>query len=533
MVNLVSDPPGSELAVAGDSFAPASGAAVLAPGREAAAGDPMVVSGPAEPRLARNLGALVGGQLATWTMTLLWTLIVPRVLGPVGLGILVSAQSVSGVLGMVLGLGTRNYVVREIVMDPAGAPKLIGTAIVLRTVLAPLVGIAAVLWAHLAHYNHDQAIVLYLITIMTVLNLLAEPMQAALQAMERMKYLAYADIINKSAQSIIGIAIVLVGFKAVGIAADMAIMAGVVVALNIRWARRYTRIDLRTSVARVTDLARQSVSFWALAVFSMMYLWIDTIMLSLMTRSQVVGWYGATTGLFQTLMFLPVLVSTAWLPRLVAAFKDSREELMRAARVPTELVIVISAPITAGTVMVAPLLIHAAYGPAFAHAVPVLIGLALCVPSMYVNIMFAQVLLASRRQSLWTPVMGGAAVVNLLLNLVLIPATDHRYHNGAIGAAISLVITELVMNAVGFIIIGRHVLDRSAAKRCVLAIVASAGMWAVSDVTGRFGTPVSLASGVATFLVLATVLRIVTPQERAYVESKLALLRRRLSRSTA
>ena len=32
------------------------------------------------------------------------------------------------------------------------------------------------------------------------------------------------------------------------------------------------------------------------------------IMLSLMTRPQVAGWYGITSQLFQTLMFLPVLL---------------------------------------------------------------------------------------------------------------------------------------------------------------------------------------------------------------------------------
>ena len=70
-------------------------------------------------RVARNFGVLFGGQAITWTMTLLWTLIVPRALGPVGLGILVSAQSVAGVLGIVLGMGTRNYLVRETVIDPS------------------------------------------------------------------------------------------------------------------------------------------------------------------------------------------------------------------------------------------------------------------------------------------------------------------------------------------------------------------------------------------------------------------------------
>ena len=64
-------------------------------------------------RIGRNLGALASGQVVTWTMTLLWTLIVPRALGPVGLGLVVSAQSVSGVLTVVLGVGARNYLVQR------------------------------------------------------------------------------------------------------------------------------------------------------------------------------------------------------------------------------------------------------------------------------------------------------------------------------------------------------------------------------------------------------------------------------------
>src|SRR5947209_8303755 len=105
--------------------------------------------------VARNVGALAGGQAITWTFTLIWTLIVPRAIGPYGFGILVSAQSVSGVLGIVLGIGARDYLVRETVVTPTAGPRLVGTVFVLRLGLAPVVVLAAVLWARLAHYGHD------------------------------------------------------------------------------------------------------------------------------------------------------------------------------------------------------------------------------------------------------------------------------------------------------------------------------------------------------------------------------------------
>jgi hypothetical protein len=49
--------------------------------------------------------------------------------------------------------------------------------------------------------------------------------------------------------------------------------------------------------------------------------------------------------LFQTLMFLPVLIQTAWLPRLVGAFVNGRRELVETARAPVELVLVIGVPL--------------------------------------------------------------------------------------------------------------------------------------------------------------------------------------------
>ena len=472
-------------------------------------------------RLGRNLRALLGGQAVTWSMTLIWTLIVPRALGPAGLGLLVTAMSVCGVISLVLGLGTRTYIMREIVVDPASAPRLVGTGIVLRLLTAPLFAIALLLYAHYADYDHTARLILYLIGAATILTLLAEPMQAGFQGIERMQYLAYSDVLNKSSLGLIGIAVVLVGFRAVGIAANMALVAAVVVVLNVYWLRRFFRIDLRIRFRQLASMTKHSFAYMAFGVFGMFYLWIDTVMLSLMTRAEVVGWYGAPTRLFQTLMFIPVLVSTAWLPRMIAAFEDSPERLQKTARTPVELVIVLSAPICAGTAMVAGTLVPLLYGSDFTNAVPVMIGLGLCLVPMYANIILGAVLVAAKRQIAWTWVMVGAAVFNPLVNLVLIPWTQHRYDNGAIGAAVSLLLTELVMVAMGIWLVGRHLFNRGLLQRCTLVIASSAAMWAVGYAARPLGFVISTAAGCLTFVGLVAVLRVVTPEEMAFVQERL------------
>jgi O-antigen/teichoic acid export membrane protein len=467
-------------------------------------------------RVGRNIAAMAGGQLVTWSMSLLWTLVVPRALGPAGMGIVVAAWSVTGVLGLLLGLGTRNYLVREMVVREGEAPRLLGTAIVLRLALSPLLVGGALVYAQVADVGGDAKLVLYLAVAATIFTQIAEPMQAAFQAIERMKYIAYSEVINKSAQGLVGIALAILGFGAIGITASWAAMTGMVIVLNVLWIGRRMRIDLRTSVGRLADMVRQSLAYWAFGVFFTIYLWIDALMLSLMTRPEVVGWYGVPMKLFQTFMFLPVVISMAWLPRLVRAYvAEGPDGLRAAARRPLEIVLVLSLPIGAAIAISAGPVVRTLYGADYEGSAPVLAVLGLCIAPMYVNIMLNQVLVAAKRQIAWTWVMAGATVLNPLLNAVLIPATQQRYDNGAIGAGVSLLLTEIAIVSVGFVLVGSAVFDRPLLRRVVLTALASAAMCLVAWATRPVGEIASLALGAATLAILATPLRLVTPDELA------------------
>lgn len=472
------------------------------------------------PQVGRNVTVLAVSQLITWTMTLLWTLVVPRSLGPTGMGTIMAAWSVTGILGVVLGLGTRNYLVRESVVHPLEAPRLVGTAIVLRIISTPLLLGAAIAYGEIVGWGRHERIALYLAAGATVFVQIAEPMQAAFQSTERMEYLAYSDVINKSAQGLLGIAVVLAGFGVIGVMACWFVMTAVVVALDAYWLRGLIRIDLRTNLRRMARVARESLPYWAFGVFFMVYLWIDFVMLSLMTGTEEVGWYSVPTRLFQTLMFLPVVVSTAWLPRFVRGFEEGGDLLRRSAQAPIELVLLLSLPIAAGTAMVADPLIHLLYGSAYDESVPVMVILGLCIPPMYLNIMLSQVLVAMNRQAKWTWVMAVTTVVNPLFNLALIPWTDRRYDNGAIGAAISLFLTELIVVTAGFVMIGRLVFDRGTIRRAVVGTAAAGAMWGVAYETDPvIGTVPSVLAGVLTFAVAAIVVRLFTAEEISLITS--------------
>jgi O-antigen/teichoic acid export membrane protein len=154
--------------------------------------------------------------------------------------------------------------------------------------------------------------------------------------------------------------------------------------------------------------------------------------------------------------------------------------------------------------------------------------LGLCIPPMYLNIMLSQVLIAAKRQFVWTWVMLGATVVNPAINLVLIPLTQSRFDNGAIGAAVSLLLTEIAIVGAGFCLVGRRVLGRRALRRFAAGALASAAMWGVGFAARGLGTVPSVTAGLLTFVVLAMALHLLTPEEVRQIRRRL----RRLTRAS-
>jgi O-antigen/teichoic acid export membrane protein len=472
---------------------------------------------PAPPprRVGFNVSVLASGQAITWSVTLLWTLIVPRLLGPAAMGQVTAAYAVAAILIVVVGLGTKVYLVREIVACPEEAGPLLGAALALRLCAAPLIALFVFAYGQFAHFGSETVAVLYIATGAAVCSLLAEPFQAGWQGMERMEYLAYSDVLDKTAQSFVGIAVVLAGLGAVGLVSSALVIEGLAVLLNAWWMRRYIRIPHRLDLRRMWTVVRRSLPYWSFGVFFMVYLWIDSAMLSLLEKPAVVGWYGVSTKLFTTLMFVPAILATAWLPRLVASFGDGAARLHAAARTPIEHTLALALPICVVTATTAGPVIRLLYGPAYANAAPVLTILALCLPAMYLNTMLNQVLVAAERQRVWTWVMLGATIVNPLCNLVLIRAAQARWHNGAIGAALSLLVTELLIVAVGIGVVGRHVLGTGSLWRLGRVALAALLMAGVMYVLLPFGFVAATFAGGLVFVGAVVALRVPSTEEWA------------------
>jgi O-antigen/teichoic acid export membrane protein len=472
--------------------------------------------------LMRSMSWLGASQLLTWSGTLLWTLVVPRRLGASQVGIFTLSQASLGILLVGVGLGMQPLLVRRIATDSSSADDLLGTAIVLRALLAvPALGLTLLL-VRLGPFHGDEAIALLLAWATCLCVIVAEPIRAGFQALERMRYLAFSSIITNLLVTASAILLVTLGGRAVALLLAGLVINALVTLLNVIWARPYFRLHLRA--ARPQALRRlmvESLPYWGFVAFFTLYLWIDSFMLAVMTPASVLGWYGLATRLFGTLMFVPMILGTAWLSRLVKDHQAGGDQLMRTARPGIELVMVASMPVTVGAMLVAPDLLRDLFGRGFSGSVPAFILLCLCVPPMYLSVSASQVMVARGQQLFWTKMMGLACIVNPLLNLVLIPYFQQRSGNGAIGAAAAMVVTEVLLATIATVTIS-ETFTRTSLLRFAKGGVATLVMAGV--VVGALHVDLFLAllAGVISFSLMVWATQLLTGTERAMLHSLVA-----------
>jgi len=126
--------------------------------------------------------------------------------------------------------------------------------------------------------------------------------------------------------------------------------------------------------------------------------------------------------------------------------------------------------------------------------------------------MLSQVLIAADKQAAWTKTLVVASIVNPALNIVLIPYFHNRFGNGALGAAICMLLTELLVVAIGAWIARRY-LSRRIGGRFLRAALVTVIMAGAVVLTGPLGVVVQIITGLVVFGALSWPAGLVRAQE--------------------
>ena len=321
-------------------------------------------------RLAlKNTGIQAVSQVVTWTLSWILLVILPRYLGDTQFGKLFFALSYGTIFSTLINLGVNTFLVKEVaILHPAPdasateiARRRTGLYALLSNVFTCKIALAAAIYVFQSvlifflPYDAASREAVLIIGLGTCLGAITQTLGGAFQGLE---YMLAPSAILIAEKTIItaGCALLLWHGHALTAVCWVHTAAAVVsFFLSLGWLYQRERFGFAWDRELLRRILIGGLPFLIWVVFGEIYIRIDVLMLSLMTSDAVVGWYGAATRLYGTMLFIPNILTTSIFPAMMrmgsdivddAAFSRASERLMN-------LVLFAAIPVSAGTIAVA------------------------------------------------------------------------------------------------------------------------------------------------------------------------------------
>ena len=388
-----------------------------------------------------NTSWLAGDKIVRMGVGLLVGVLIARALGPADFGLLSSITALLSLFIAVGALGLDSIAVREFVAHPDDADVVAGTVFALKLAGSTAATLAGVVVAASLRPDDPRQWQVAAIIGLGQLFLAFDAIDYWFQSRLQSRYSVVARTTAFLTISLIRLVILWRGATIHALAWAMAaenILAAS--ALLVVFARtspgRLARWRARAAVARSLLAKSWPLAFSGLVVA--IYMRLDQVMLAKMQSDAEVGVYSVAVRIAELWYFLPTAVAASTLPALLRSRDTApgtyHAQVQRLFRLMASAGYVVAIGVT----LLARPVVQLLYGTAYRSAVPSLIVLAWAGVFVCLGVVRENWMLAEGHMKLSFATTAIGAVVNTVLNLVLIP------RQGALGAAIATLVAQFV-----------------------------------------------------------------------------------------
>jgi len=233
----------------------------------------------------------------------------------------------------------------------------------------------------------------------------------------------------------------------------------------------------------------------------------SVIVLGLMLNESAVGLFVGAQKLVLFISGFGALYFFAYLPSIARSFTEGRESMQRLLSHSIHLTALFTLPLAFGATIIAPQLFALIYPAAFADAVPAFQVLIWLVPCLMLAGHFRQALIAANLQRVDVIWVALSALLNIVLNLILIPLY------GLVGASLAIVISEFALAALGYIAIAQRVVPLDFTRKLLRPTIATLAMALVVWLLRFTNPPIEIGAGALVYLGLLFALGEIRPQQ--------------------
>ncbi|MCZ3367516.1 MULTISPECIES: flippase [Methanobacterium] len=399
----------------------------------------------------KNFSSLFVSNVIINILSFLYTLLLARYLGVGGFGILSLAIALGGIFGIITDLGFSGLMTREVSRNKSLATEYLSNILCIRFVLAVLTFIIAIISLNLMDYSYQTKLVVYLITLSSIVSAIMSTYSSIFQSHEKMEYQAFGQTLNV-VLIFIGILIAInLKFNVTIIALIYLLSSLIILFLNIIMSKIYLDVGINKINKKFwKPTIRAAIPFSLSLIFATVYFRVDVIILSLLQGEVSVGIYTASYNLLAALIFIPMIFTTTVLPLFSKLHIESQESLKTSYEKTFKYLLIIAIPIAIIATFYANNIILLIYGLDFKQSILSLQILIWTVPFIFATYLFRTLLISINKQNLLFKIILICLILNILFNLILIP------FYGYLGSSVVNVLTEFIFFSICFRYISKY-----------------------------------------------------------------------------
>lgn len=388
-------------------------------------------------KVVKNAGWIVGGHLTNKLLAFLVGIFTARYLGPSNYGLINYAAAYTSFFASICTLGINSVIVKNFVDHPEEEGTTIGTTLVLRAISSLLSALMIVGIVSIVDREEPLAIVVVALSSIGLLFQIFDTLNYWFQARLQSKYSAIASIVAYMAVSAYKIVLLVLGksveWFAVATALDYLVLAVFLLAAYFKNGGTM----FRASKAKARELLSSSSSFIISGLMVSVYACTDKLMLKQMLDEAAVGYYSLASSVSTIWVFVLSAIIDSLYPEIVQAFSRDRLQYERKNRQLYAIVFYTAVLVSAVICILADPIVGILYGASYLPAVQPLRIVVWYTAFSYLGVARNAWMVCENRQKYLKYLYISAALINVVLNLILIPLW------GASGAAVASLITQM------------------------------------------------------------------------------------------
>lgn len=388
-------------------------------------------------KLAKNTTILLASEIINKVLSFFLIIIIARYLGDVGLGKYSFVFAFVGIFYIISDFGISMLMTREVAKDRLLTKKYTDNVFTFKVIIAVFTILVPFMIILLTEKSFDVRIGVLIAGIAMSLNYMAYPFRNVFLAHEKQIYHAVYSIIERIIAFTLGIVVLYLGYGLLSFL--MVLVLSNFVSLIYSYlvvSKKFTKVGFELDINFLKGALKKSLPFWFTLIFMTFYFKIDTIMLGFMSGFQVTGWYNAAYKIIDAFTAIPFIIAIVVFPVMSRFHKNKEKFLQLLYKKSFYYLFMLGLPLAVGTTLIAGRIILFVYKSAFENSTIALQILIWAVMFIFVNYIMGYLLNSIEKQVLFTYSTGFCALLNVALNLILIPKYSY------IGASIATVLTE-------------------------------------------------------------------------------------------